>query len=201
MTTFHSIRCKCGKFEGRIAHPERSTRGICYCRDCRSYAHFLGPPEGMLDEHGGTDVTIVSPASVTFVRGTEHVACMSLSPNGTLRWFTSCCRTPIANSPRTIRVPHLGFVHSCLENGGPALDDAFGPVTMKVNRHSAHGNPGRSPALPFLMAAVGYAVRMAASRIGGGYRKNPFFDARTGAPIVAPQVLTRAEREALLKRT
>ena len=124
---------------------------------------------------------------------------MSLSPRGTLRWYTRCCRTPIANAPRDWRIAHLSLVHDCLRHAGPALDDAFGPVRMKVNRQSAHGDPGGVPLLPFLAAGARYAASIAWSRVSGGYRDNPFFDA-AGAPRVAPQVVTHAEREALMAR-
>jgi hypothetical protein len=199
MSVSHPIRCRCGRFEAWITHPERGVRGICYCRDCRAYAHFLGPPPGMLDALGGTDVVIVDPKSVAFERGLEHLACMSLSPRGTLRWFTSCCRTPIGNVPRNWRIAHLGLVHDCLRHAGPALDDSFGPVRMKVNKQGAHGDPGGVPLLPFVAAGARYATTLAWNRVSGGYRRNPFFDGK-GDPRVAPRAISKAEREALMAK-
>jgi Family of unknown function (DUF6151) len=199
MTASHPVRCRCGQFEAWIARPERAVRGVCYCRDCRAYAHFLGPPPGLLDDFGGTDAVVVIPASVTLERGVEHLACMSLSPRGTLRWYSRCCRTPIANTPRDWRIAHLSFVHDCLRHAGPSLDESFGPVRMKVNRVSAHGDPGGVPLIPFLAAAVRYTAALAWNRVSGGYRRNPFFDA-AGEPRVAPHVIGMAEREALMAR-
>jgi hypothetical protein len=200
MSASHPIRCRCGQFRARVAHPERGVRAICYCRDCRAYAHFLGPPDGMLDAHGGTEVVVVRPASVSFDAGADQLACMSLSPRGTLRWFTRCCGTPVGNLPRDIRLAHLGLIHSCLDQGGADLDAAFGPVRMKVNRASARGDPGGAPPVGFAIAGVRYAASMAWSRVSGGYRNNPFFDSSSGAPIAAPQVISRAERDALMAR-
>jgi hypothetical protein len=199
MATDHPIRCRCGQFRARVERPERAVRAICYCRDCRTYAHFLGPPAGMLDAHGGTEVVVVRPDRLAFEAGVDALACMSLSPRGTLRWFTHCCRTPVGNVPRDRRIAHLGLVHDCLAGAGASLADAFGPVVMKVNRKSARGDPGAAAGLGFVSAAARYAAALAWSRVSGGYRRNPFFDV-TGAPIVAPQVLTRDQRSALLQR-
>jgi hypothetical protein len=200
MPDAHPIRCRCGAFKARVAHPARGIRAICYCRDCRTYAHYLGPPRGMLDAVGGTEAIIVSPASVSIVDGVEHLACMSLSPRGTLRWFTACCRTPIANTPRNRRIPHLALVHNCLELETPSVTESFGAVKMKVNRQSAHGDPGGISAVRFGLAAVRYGITMAWNRASGRYRRNPFFDAATGAPRAAPQVISKVERDALMTR-
>jgi hypothetical protein len=200
MTAAHPIRCKCGAFQAQLAHPEHGTRAICYCRDCRAYAHFLGPPPGLLDDLGGTEVLIVRPRSVAFTAGQDRLACMSLSPRGIYRWYASCCRTPLGNTPRDARIPYLGLVHSCLGDGGAALGAAFGPVRMKVNRQSAHGHPDPPPLVPLLFAGARQGASLAWHRVSGAYRDNPFFDARTGAPQVTPQVITKAAREALMQR-
>jgi len=196
VTGGHPLRCRCGKVEGRVAHPARGIRGVCYCRDCQAYAHFLGFPGGMLDEMGGTDVVIVQPGAVSFTAGLEHLACMSLSPKGTLRWFAGCCRTPIANTPRDVRIPHFGLVHSVLGEGGRALDESFGPVRMRVNRQSAHGSPPAASLFSTLRGGMRYVAGMVSSRIGGSYRRNPLFGA-DGRPRVEPQVISREERERL----
>ena len=63
----HPIRCRCGTLTGYVSDPGRARRGVCYCRDCQAYAHFLRNTGGILDEKGGTDVVAtlqkhVSPA-------------------------------------------------------------------------------------------------------------------------------------------
>jgi hypothetical protein len=194
--TSHPIRCRCGQLEGAVAHPARGIRGVCYCRDCQAYAHFLERPDGMVDALGGTDVVIARPHDVRLTAGLEHLACMSLSPRGTLRWYASCCRTPIANTPREVTIPHLGLVHSALEGGARTLDEAFGPIRMRVNRKSAHGAPPPASVLSTLFGGLRYAYGMLSSRLGGKYRNNPFFDA-SGQPRMQPRVLTLAEREML----
>lgn len=197
MTKTHPIQCRCGKFQAQLAHPERGTRTVCYCRDCQAFAHYLGLPEGMLDPMGGTDIVAMAPRYVSLTHGLEHLACMSLSSNGILRWFSSCCRTPIGNTPRDIRTSHIGLVHSCLETGGSSLDEAFGPVRMRVNRRSARGRPDSTPGTAF--ALVRYVCSLAWTRISGRYRDNPFFDVRSGMPRVGPRVLTPTQRDELMR--
>jgi hypothetical protein len=196
MTTPHPIRCRCGDFAAELSRPELGTRAVCYCRDCQAFAHFLGPPPGMLDELGGTDIVAVSPRHLRFTRGAEHLASMSLTPNGTLRWYTSCCRTAIGNTPRDWRRSHVGLIHGCLDAGGSGLDAAFGPVRMRVNVHGAHGKPEHNSRLAFAFAVLRYLRSLAWSRLSGRYRVNPFFT-DGGAPRAAPRVLSPDERAAL----
>lgn len=193
----HPVRCRCGKFRGALSHPERGTRAVCYCRDCQAYGHFLGPGAGVLDRLGGTEVVAVRPRDLRFVEGVEHLACMSLTPNGTLRWFTHCCRTAIGNTPRDIRLAHLGLVHTALVTDAHDLAESFGPIRMHVNRRSAHGEAAATSAPAFAAALVPYVARLAWSRLSGEFRDNPFFDAASGLPRVAPEVLSKDELQKL----
>jgi hypothetical protein len=140
----------------------------------------------------------VRPRDVRLLQGTEHLACMSLSPKGTLRWFTTCCRTPIGNTPRDRGLSHVGLVHTAHEGAGADLDAAFGPVRMRVNRQSAHGGPPEaSPRIGFLASILRYMAGLAWARASGKYRDNPFFDAATGRPRAEPQVLSLEEHRRL----
>jgi hypothetical protein len=152
----------------------------------------------MLDPMGGTEIVAVRPRQVSFKSGMEHLACMSLSGKGMLRWYAGCCRTPIGNTPRDFRMSHLGVVHTCLESAGADLGD-FGPVRMRLNRRSARGEPPSAPTATFASAILHYLGALAWSRVSGAYRVNPFFDAQTGAPRVDPKVLTDAEREEIMR--
>jgi hypothetical protein len=197
MTSGHPIRCRCGKLQGEISHPERGVRGVCYCRDCQAFAHFLGDPQEILDSLGGTEVIAIPPRWVSITAGSEELVCMSLTEHGTLRWYADCCRTPIGNTPRDVKFSHLGLFPACLGSTS-TLDSAFGPVRMRVNRQSAKGRAPAAPVPTFVMALVRYGGLLAWSRISGKYRQNPFFDATTGLPLVPPRVLSKAEHEKLM---
>jgi len=193
----HALQCGCGTLKGLVAHAEAATRGVCYCQHCQAFARFLGHADEILDESGGTDVVATLASNVTITEGANALACMSLTENGLLRWYASCCNTPIGNTTRNFKLPYVGLVHNCLEKSGPSLDAAFGPVRMRVNTQSAtRGRPSSTPfatlaAVLRLMASIGRA------RLDGSYRRTPFFDPQRGTPVVASSVISRAERDRL----
>jgi hypothetical protein len=194
----HPLRCRCGKLKGYVSQPERVNRALCYCRDCQAFAHFLGRADDILDSQGGTDVIQTLPARVTFTQGQETLACMRLSKNGLIRWYTACCNTPIGNTLPNFRMSFIGLIHSCLESTGGALDRSFGPARMRVNTKSAKGevksNSGRAT-----WGILRVLAMVARARIDGSYKRTALFSVDTGAPIVTPKVLNRSERDDLMK--
>jgi hypothetical protein len=173
-------------------------RGVCYCCDCRAYAYFLGRAEELLDPWGGTEIAAVLPSRLHFVRGREHVACASLSATGPLRWYASCCRSPIGNTVRAGSVPHLGLIPTCLLESRDAAEAAFGPVRLRVFRASARG---AAPAMgaSALPAALRYLSETLRARLDGSARTNPFFAADLTTPIAPPTVLSAEERARFTK--
>jgi len=190
----HPLRCQCGNLRGYVSHPEGVSRGVCYCKDCQAYAHFLGKAGDVLDEMGGTDVVATLPKHVTFTHGLEALACMSLTEQGMLRWYASCCNTPIGNTPRDFKVSHVGLVHTCLEDPSRTLDSSFGPVRMRVNRKNAKGRPKSMP-ISTLVSVLRFMRSLIRARLDGGYKHTPFFVPEQGTPVVPPKVLTRGERD------
>jgi hypothetical protein len=187
----HVLRCQCGTLTGEIDQPHKAVRGVCYCKDCQSYAHFLGKADRVLDRLGGTDIVATQSRYVIFTSGTHALACLSLSPHGLLRWYAKCCNTPIANTPRNWRLPYVGVVRTCLGDA-QSVDASFTPVQMYLNVQSAKG---KTPQAPSGKAAVllRFAPALLLGRVLGTYRRTPFFNA-DGSPVVQPRVLTKAER-------
>jgi hypothetical protein len=193
----HPLRCRCGTVQGRVDEPHKAmARGVCYCKDCQAFAHFLGRAADVLDVQGGTDVVAIHPQHVVLTQGLDALSCISLSPRGLLRWYASCCRTPIGNTARNPKLAYVGLVHTCLEGAGVPIERSFGPVTLRWNTASATAAVQAKS-----HGVVGSAVRligtMLGARVGGSYRRSPFFDAASGMPVLAPHVLTKAEREQL----
>lgn len=188
MTEF---QCSCGKLAGEIVSPKRAIRGVCYCRDCQAYAHALGRADQVLDQDGGTDVVATQAKYVSFTKGRENLACLSLTEKGLLRWYAACCKTPIANTLRNPKMPYVGFVHNCL-GASEEITHAFCPRQMQLNVKSARSVPAWS-AKGKTKALLKFAPLLLASRVTGGYKASPFFVAATGKPIVKPHVLSDEE--------
>jgi hypothetical protein len=193
----HPIQCRCGVLKGYVSLSHGTNRCVCYCRDCQAFAHFLGRASDILDASGGTDVIQTRAANVVFTEGREALACMRLTPNGMLRWYSTCCNSPVGNTLANSKISFVGLVHNCLEGAAPTVEGSFGPVQAYVNTQSAKGGVKSSP-----LALVGVILRfiamVARPRLDGSYKRSPFFAADTGAPIVAPKVLSPGEREQLM---
>src|SRR5437764_1430542 len=150
MTGVLRIRCECGRIQGVVEKPASGTRAVCYCVDCQAFAHFLGAPAKVLDALGGTEIVAIHPRQLRFERGEDLLANVSLTGR-TYRWYASCCRTAVGNTPRDPRIAHVGLVHQCLAPE-ESLQRTIGPVRMYVNRHGAHGEPPKTPAFSFAAA-------------------------------------------------
>ena len=189
-----ALRCRCGKLQGQVDHRRVAARAACYCKDCQAYGHFLGGE--VLDAAGGTEVAATLPAAVRFDTGLEHLACMSLSPKGIYRWYASCCRTPIGNTPRDPRTAYVGLVRSCLAAPDAELDRLLGPLKARVQTASASA-PVPTSMLGTASVVLKVGTMMMKARLGGGYKHNPFFRPGTSEPVKPPQVLSLEERKAL----
>lgn len=189
--------------QGAVRQPKRALRAVCYCGDCQAYAHVLGQPESVLDSLGGTEVVGVSGAQVSIATGTRELACLSLSPRGLLRWYASCCRTPIGNTPRNWKLPYVGLVHTCLRKPD-SLEQSFPRVQLRAYTRSASGPAPRGGSVGGLIRLGGLMARITGSRLSGGYKDSPFFDGG-GRPVavvaVAPHEAVEAARRAIERPT
>jgi hypothetical protein len=197
-----AIRCSCGALQGlaRDVSPEAGNHVVCYCDDCQAFAHFLGRPTDILDQHGGTEIFQMSQAALILNAGAERLACMRLTVRGLFRWYASCCNTPIGNTLATSKIPFIGLIHRCIEKppDDTFLEKSLGPIRARVFQQFGIGDRAALPAgtpLPMVMLRFGrLALRW---RLRGDHKHSFFFDPRAGHPIVAPRVLTVAERDEL----
>jgi hypothetical protein len=117
-------------------------------------------------------------------RGTDAMRCLRLS-NKVLRWYTDCCRTPIANSPAGPRFPVIGVVHSFMDHEADSRsrDEVLGPPLCRIYERSAVGPlPPDAPGPPSLGVFARRASKMLGWWVRGLSRPTPFFDDRTKAP-------------------
>lgn len=172
---------------------------MCYCRSCQAFAYFLGCEKDVLDEQGGSDIVQVRPSAVHFEQGAEHVGCLRLTREGTLRWYAQCCRTPIGNTVANPKVSFVGLIHPFVTGTPQARDSAFGPVTARIFTDAAAGEPRPRPA-GFATTMVKLAMIILGARINGDYRRTPFFRSDMTSPIAPPHVLTTAEFTEVMER-
>lgn len=111
-TATHPLRCRCGRLQGHVTLEGRNTRVVCYCKDCQAFARFLDPAGRALDAQGGSDVVQLAPHRIHISQGAEHLAVMRLSPQGMLRWYAACCRTPIGNTLARHDRPFTGLLRT-----------------------------------------------------------------------------------------
>lgn len=185
----HGFQCACGRVRGSVESPPRAVRGICYCRDCQAYARLTGQENDTLDADGGTEVVATQAPCVIFRAGKELLRCHSLDAGGLLRWYASCCGTPIANTLRNPRLPYVGLVHRCLGTAR-SRETAFGPVTMRLNIASAL-RPVDAMRWRKFTSLLRFVPALLLARLTGASRRSAFFDAH-GQPVAVPEVLVNA---------
>jgi hypothetical protein len=192
----HPLQCQCGTIKGWVNDTESANRVVCYCRDCQAFARFLGQESETLDAQGGSDVVQTLPKNVTFTQGSEALACMRLSAKGMVRWYASCCKTPIGNTLENYKISFIGLLHNCLEAAEHPLQNSFGAVRTYANPHGAIGVPKPRP------KGMGrtiwwFARTILKARVNGDYRQTPFF--KDGRPVAIPHVITSAARATAMR--
>lgn len=184
----------------REVGPKRGCHLSCYCRDCQTFAYFLERADELLDRHGGSTIVQISHARVELSEGHEQLACVRLTPSGLMRWYASCCNTPIANTLDRANLPFVGVISSCWD---PELDaDArlalLGPVRARVNGPGHAAEDGSwAPVAKLPLGTILHSIRViAGSWWRNEHQPSAFFDER-GEPRVTPRALEPDELAAL----
>jgi len=189
LATMHPIQCKCGAIRGQLEGTGTHNRALCYCTDCRAFARFLGKAPDMLDKQGGTEIFQVAQSRLRFLQGEDRLAAIRLSDKGMVRWYASCCGTPIGNTMANPKISFIGLIHTCLDQA--QMNEHFGTSVAVLNVNTALGNP--KPKQRGLLGVVArFMWILVTSRISGGYRRSPLFTA-SGLPRVVPKILPAEE--------
>lgn len=193
------IACRCGEVRGTItgASPEAGNHVKCYCRDCQAFAAFCDCEAEALDPAGGSEIYQVRATTVRFTQGADRLAAIRLTGGPLVRWYTTCCRTPLANTPAPGWLDFAGFQVMTL---GP--DDrrtaAMGPLLGQAFTRYAHGGSaavgGNSGLGRFFMRILKTVL---ATALTSPARRSPFRDPATGKFLTAPVTLGAADRKAL----
>ena len=189
------LSCNCKTVRGAVAQPSPNSanRVVCYCDDCQAFAHALSR-EDLLNPQGGTDIVQVAPARVSFSQGTDKIKAMRLSDKGLIRWYATCCNTPLGNTVGPA-LPFVGIVTDAFD--GRDLDAMFGTSVPGVNGKDAIGHaPNCADGLGFRFAAR-IALLLLTWRLKGLGWPNPFFEREDGSPRYPVETLSPEDREAL----
>ena len=123
--------CKCGTVHGRLTdvgpRPDQGTRIVCHCADCRGAAHWIDPTRDLARPMPYYQTT---PDRLVIAAGGDRLAAMSWRNPKFLRWYASCCGTPLFNTPATPGVPFVSVYLEALEDPaplGPVRGEAFVP--------------------------------------------------------------------------
>ena len=180
------LKCRCGAVTGCATDvtPSSGNRVICCCCDCQAFAVYLGRAEDVLDESGGTELFQMSQSQVTIQHGQDKLQSMRLSDKGLLRWYTSCCNTPVGNTINA-KMPFVGVVHSFIDV--PNRDEVLGPVKAVVQTQYAKGvphYPKHSPKFP-LGVTLGIVGQLLLWKLQGKQKPSVFFS-DDGRPVSKP---------------
>ncbi|MDZ3833620.1 MAG: DUF6151 family protein [Sphingopyxis sp.] len=199
MTTGSDLRfsCSCGEVEGRLlnAGPREGDHIVCHCSDCQGFARYLGAAERVLDGSGGTALFQSRCARMRLSKGRDRLASLHLTDKPTLRWYATCCRTPMFNTYANGRIPYVTtLVANC---NAERRDDVLGPVIGHLFTEDAGRDVGDVPRMSMAKLMRRFFRRMVRDMISGDRRRSALFDAATLEPIAAPHRLTPDERQAL----
>jgi hypothetical protein len=175
--------CACGKLGGCLhdVAPNRGNHMKCYCTSCQTAARVLGY-EHTLDAHGGTEVFQTVPSKIEWDRGQRHLACLRLSPKGMLRWYASCCNTPLFTMFDNASFALAGFNMGWVSE---ADRPAFGPLAGVYSAKGARNAPPglRDYGLAKAFGLVFWRAIKARLRGDSGW---PFFDDKGQITVTPP---------------
>lgn len=192
MTTLE-LSCRCGQ-TGFTLSPGTLPKGrrlVCYCTDCQRQAVMFGIEDRLLPGRG-TEIFQTSPSRLTVLTGRDTLRCLRLTERGPLRWYASCCDTPVGATVPMGSVPFVGITAGFL--APPARrDETLGPITAAVYREEA--GPGAAPQPKHGVKAViaGNLWRILGAVLRGD-TVSPFFDGK--APISEPREVWREDTPA-----
>lgn len=190
--------CHCDKLRATIHDVTPSTGNLarCHCLDCQAFAIWLTGQGGadFLDENGGSELFQTLAWRLDFTQGKdEYLQAIRLSPKGMIRWYASCCHSPIANmmgskSMSFIGMPTCGFDENAIDKMGPMRASMFAKAARK----------GSTPPddFGFLPVISRILWRQLKAKMRAKTRYSPFWT-EAGETIVAPKILTLEERKAV----
>ncbi len=192
------VRCTCGALRGVLhgLEPAQVNRVACNCKFCVTYLEVLGRSE-LLDEHGGCEIFQMSPRALEFHEGLEHLACLRLTKTGAMRFYASCCNTPLANTMESASRPFMGLFPTLVpwQELGLDPDAQLGPIRARVNGRfePEQARELKARRIDLVTMLARFAPKFFGWRLRGDHRHWALFD-DAGKPCATPQLVARDAR-------
>lgn len=185
-----TLSCDCGSFQASLSevNPVRGTHLRCHCSDCRAFVRVLLPDAQLKN---GLHLYQTDPDKIEVLKGVEHLECLTFSSKGLLRWYASCCKTPMFNTPRSAKVPLVAVVTDIAKD--PHL---FGPVVSDAFLKRSDGKV-KTTGLPKVIYR--FLSRSISSRITGRWKKTPFFIIPENIPFDKPYLVSKEAKRSAYK--
>lgn len=191
------LSCTCGKVQGmlRDVGPKEGGRFVCYCDDCRDFARLLGRGDDVLDAHGGTPVFQTRVDKLELTQGSDNLATLHMTEKPTMRWYSTCCDTPLFNTTSKATPAFLSVITACCDPAN--RDAALGPSRGDIMPEFADPPLRSAKRISMLKMMLGVAPRILRDTWGGAWRRSPLFDPETKEPIAKPRRVSAEERTQL----
>ncbi len=186
--------CECGKVEARLTpHGVKTgTRLICYCNSCRGADLYLRGDASGLSADLGVDIFQTTPADFEIVNGQSYVKVMRITRRGPLRWYASCCGSPMLNSLANPKIPFIGVIIP-LHAHYPQTP-ALGTPHRVLTKYAIEGHGAPKKDKGFGATVLGVLRR---GFLGYFRPRNSWLQDESGALITKPKKLNEKERTAL----
>jgi len=184
-----TLKCSCGTVKGTAhkVNPTSVNRLVCHCEDCHAFATYLKKEGSILDAYGGTEIYQMPMAHVSIDEGHEQLHCIRLTPQGLIRWYAACCKTPIGNTV-SAGMPFVGVIHNFIDD--PAgQEENLGPLQGYVFKKKATGLPDERQKSSDFKVIIKMLYKMLVWKIRGLDKPSAFFDV-TKQPVSTPKILS-----------
>ena len=192
------LQCECGEVAGRLEVVDgRRDYVVCHCTDCQDFARLFDAEARILDEADGTHLLQTRCATLKLEQGGDELACIHLTDKPTLRWYASCCDTPMFNTYTNAKVPYITTLLANCDS------EHKNRVAGELLGHLFPGDAGAKgegfEQAPMLKLLRGVGSRMVRDILSGDRKRTALFDAETLQPIATPRRLTDDERARLAR--
>ena len=187
--------CTCGRFKA-ILHdvgPDEGDRLTCYCADCRDFVRVIGRAD-LLDANGGNAVYQTRVAKLEILEGADVLATLHMTEKPTMRWYASCCNTPLFNTLPKAKPPFLSVNTSAFDQARVAA--ALGPSKGDFLAQEAEPPLAHPRTVSKFKLALGFFPRLFKDLFSGDWRKSPLFDPASLEPMAKPRRVSQEERKA-----